>query len=81
MANIFSQWNKGKLESFLIQITARILSTRDKDGRYVLDQIIDIAGSKGTGKWTSLEALEIGIPCPTLTSAVYERYFSTFKKL
>jgi len=81
MANIFSQWNKGKLESFLIQITARILNTRDKDGRYVLDQIMDIAGSKGTGKWTSLEALEIGIPCPTLTSAVYERYFSTFKKL
>lgn len=80
MADIFEKWNKGKLSSYLIEIAADVLRKKDdrKDG-HLIDAILDIAGSKGTGKWTSQNALELGVPLPTITAAVFERAVSTLK--
>lgn len=80
MAQIFDKWNKGKLNSYLIEITAKILKTKDQEGKYVLDYILDSAGNKGTGKWTSLEALDLGVPAFSISAAVFARYISAFKK-
>ena len=63
MAAIFAEWNKGKLDSYLIEITANILAYKDSDGQPLVDKILDSAGQKGTGKWTGISALEMGIPC------------------
>ena len=60
IAEIFEKWNKGVLDSFLIEITANILKYRDEDGEPVLNKILDKAGQKGTGKWTAIAALESG---------------------
>ena len=62
IADIFSQWNKGVLDSFLIEITADILKFRDDDGEPMVDKILDSAGQKGTGKWTAIASLDAGIP-------------------
>jgi 6-phosphogluconate dehydrogenase len=62
IADIFQTWNKGVLDSFLIEITADILKYKDDDGEPVLDKILDKAGQKGTGKWTAIAALDAGVP-------------------
>jgi len=80
MAKIFADWNKGRLNSYLIEITAKILKTKDARGQYVLDYILDSAGNKGTGKWTSIESLDLGVPTFSISTAVFARYISAFKK-
>jgi len=73
----FTAWNKTELQSFLIEITARIFSVKDEDGQsYVVDKILDKSGSKGTGKWTVQEAAELAISAPTMASALDARYMS-----
>lgn len=79
MAQTFDEWNKGKLNSYLIEITAKILKTKDKSGGYVVDTILDTAGSKGTGKWASIETLELGAPAMSMAMAVFCRYISDKK--
>ena len=76
MAATFLKWNGGELESYLIQITSEILAFKDKDGSPLVDKILDAAGQKGTGKWTSQEALDAGIPLTLITEAVYARALS-----
>jgi len=78
---IFTEWNKGELNSYLIDITADIFNKKDPDtGNYLVDMILDVAGQKGTGKWTGQISLELGVPVPTITTAVYERYLSSMKE-
>ncbi len=79
--DVFKEWNKGELSSYLIEITADILKKIDTDtGLYLVDQILDAAEHKGTGKWTSQFALDMGVPAPTIAVAVFERYLSSFKE-
>ncbi|MEO0321512.1 MAG: NADP-dependent phosphogluconate dehydrogenase [Myxococcota bacterium] len=83
VAEIFGAWNEGELESYLIEITAAIFRTvdpQDPDGLLV-DAILDQAGQKGTGRWTVLAAIEMGIPVPTIAAAVDARGLSSFKSL
>jgi 6-phosphogluconate dehydrogenase len=78
---IFTEWNNGELSSFLIEITAFIFTkSDDKTGRPLLEMILDKAGQKGTGKWTSQNAIDIGAPVPTITAAVDARILSSMKK-
>lgn len=80
IAGFFTEWNQGELDSYLIEITADILKKYDpKTGKPMVDVILDAAGNKGTGKWTSQEALDLGIPAPTLTDSVYARFISAMK--
>jgi 6-phosphogluconate dehydrogenase len=81
LASIFSQWNDGDLESYLIEITADILQQRDPDhsDAYLIDYILDTASHKGTGKWTSLSALDMGVPANAIAEAVFARYLSALK--
>jgi 6-phosphogluconate dehydrogenase len=79
MANVFAEWNKGELDSFLIQITAEILAYKDTDGQPLVDKILDAAGQKGTGKWTVISSAELGQPTTLITEAVYARVISSFK--
>jgi 6-phosphogluconate dehydrogenase len=80
ISQIFTQWNEGILDSFLIEITANILSVRDPEtGKAFVDQIVDKAGQKGTGKWTAEIALELGIPIPTIEAALVARQLSALK--
>ncbi len=81
MADIFDRWNEGKLRSYLIGITARILRHKDKAGGYLLDKILDAAGQKGTGKWSVINALELGMPFGLIATAVFERSLSAQKEL
>lgn len=81
LAKTFADWNKGELDSYLIEITADIL-TRDDDlgsGKPMVDMILDRAGNKGTGKWSSQSALEVGAPQSLITESVYARYISALK--
>lgn len=82
MANIFKEWNKGELDSFLIEITADILTRKDDlgTGKPIVDVILDAAGNKGTGKWTSQSALDLGVPLPLITESVFARYISAYKE-
>ncbi|NLU10383.1 MAG: NADP-dependent phosphogluconate dehydrogenase [Tepidanaerobacter acetatoxydans] len=81
MKEIFAEWNQGELNSYLIEITADILGkVDDKTGKPLVDVILDKAGQKGTGKWTSQEALDIGVCIPTITEAVFARYMSSAKE-
>lgn len=81
IAAIFKEWNEGELDSFLIEITADALTKIDPStGKHVIDIILDRAGNKGTGKWTSQEALDLGTPLPTVTEAVFARYISAMKE-
>ncbi|NLK99963.1 MAG: NADP-dependent phosphogluconate dehydrogenase [Clostridiales bacterium] len=78
---IFTKWNEGELNSYLIEITADIFKKKDPEtGNYLVDMILDVAGQKGTGKWTGQVSLELGVPTPTITTAVYERYISSMKE-
>jgi 6-phosphogluconate dehydrogenase len=81
MQEIFTQWNKGELNSYLIEITADIMGKTDDDtGKSMIDVILDTAGQKGTGKWTSQVALDIGVPAPTVAEAVFARTMSAIKE-
>ena len=76
MAVVFDEWNGGELDSFLIEITARILRFRDEDGKPLLDKILDVAGQKGTGKWSAIAAMDENDPLTLITEAVYARLLS-----
>ncbi len=81
LAEIFAEWDRGLLQSFLIEITAKVLSKKDAEtGRWLVDLILDKAGQKGTGKWMSQVALDLGIPIPTINAAVEARILSAFKE-
>jgi 6-phosphogluconate dehydrogenase len=79
MADVFAEWNEGELNSYLIEITRDILRYRDEHGDLVLDQILDAAGQKGTGKWTSVSSLDLGMPVTLIGEAVYARCLSALK--
>lgn len=76
LAIIFDEWNGGELDSFLIEITANILRFRDEDGKSLLDKILDVAGQKGTGKWSAIAAMDENDPLTLITEAVYARLLS-----
>ncbi len=80
MHETFSQWNKGELDSYLIQITSDILAYKDEAGNEVIDLILDTAGQKGTGKWTAIEALNQGLPVTLIAEAVFARCLSALKE-
>ncbi len=80
MHQIFEDWNKGGLNSFLIEITSQIFTHRDTDGKPLLDKILDVAGQKGTGKWTGISALDLGIPVTLIAEAVFARCLSALKE-
>ncbi len=80
MADTFSQWNRGKLDSYLIDITAHILSHKDSDGNPLIEKILDAAGQKGTGKWTGISALEEGAPLTLIVESVFARCLSSQKE-
>ena len=77
---VFKEWNKGDLSSYLIEITADILKFKEKDGTYLIDNILDTAGQKGTGKWTATVALELGSSLTLIGEAVFARYLSSIKQ-
>ncbi len=77
----FKAWNKTELNSYLIEITANIFAFKDPDGNYVIDQILDTAGQKGTGKWTGINALELGVPLTLIAESVFARCISAQKSL
>ena len=80
MSRVFRQWNQTELCSYLIEITGDIFGYRDEAGEYVLDQILDAAGQKGTGKWTGIAALEEGVPLTLIGEAVFARCLSARKE-
>ena len=71
--DVFAEWNKGELDSYLIEITSEIFGSEDEDGVPMVDKILDTAGQKGTGKWTGISALELGVPVTLIGEAVYSR--------
>jgi 6-phosphogluconate dehydrogenase len=79
MHNVFKEWNKGELDSYLIEITRDILAYKDADGKPLVDKILDTAGQKGTGKWTGVAALDLGIPLTLIGEAVFSRCLSAVK--
>jgi len=76
---IFAEWNRGELSSYLIEITANILAYKDEDGQPLLEKILDTAGQKGTGKWTGINALDLGIPLTLIGESVFARCLSAQK--
>ena len=81
MADVFARWNEGKLQSYLIEITAEILRHTTAEGDFLIDKILDAAGQKGTGKWSVINAMELGMPLGLISSAVFERSLSAQKEL
>lgn len=82
LQGLFAQWNRGELSSYLVEITADILGQRDEQtGRPMVDVIRGRAGSKGTGKWTSQQSLDLGMPAPTIAEAVFARYLSAHEEV
>ena len=79
LQGIFADWNKGDLDSYLIEITSKIFSVNDEDGKPLLDKILDVAGQKGTGKWTVINALDTGMPLTLIAEAVFARCLSAMK--
>lgn len=79
MHEVFAQWNKTELDSYLIQITSEILARKDEDGHPLVDKILDTAGQKGTGKWTAISALDEGVPLTLIGEAVFARCLSAMK--
>lgn len=80
MADIFDEWNKAELDSYLIQITGEILRYKDTDGKPIVTKILDSAGQKGTGKWTVTSALDHGVPLSLIGESVFARFVSSMKK-
>ncbi|MDO8846047.1 MAG: decarboxylating NADP(+)-dependent phosphogluconate dehydrogenase [Methylicorpusculum sp.] len=78
-AGIFAQWNQGELSSYLIEITSNIMAYKDTDGEPLLEKILDTAGQKGTGKWTGINALDLGIPLTLIGESVFARCLSAMK--
>lgn len=79
--NVFADWNKGELDSYLIEITADIFTKKDDEtGKPLVELILDTAGQKGTGKWTSQSALDMGVPLPLITESVFARFISAMKE-
>lgn len=76
----FNSWNEGELNSYLIEITSKIFTVNDKDDKPLLDKILDVAGQKGTGKWTAINSLEIGMPVTLIAEAVFARFLSSLKE-
>ncbi|KLU25815.1 6-phosphogluconate dehydrogenase [Caballeronia mineralivorans PML1(12)] len=80
LGKVYVEWNKGELDSYLIEITSKIFSKKDEEtGKYLVDVILDRAAQKGTGKWTSQNALDLGAPLPLITEAVFARVLSSLK--
>jgi len=79
LRNVFLEYNKGELDSYLIEITSEILGKKDEDGSYVVDNILDVAGQKGTGKWTAINALDLAVPVTLIGEAVFARCLSALK--
>ena len=77
MADVFRGWQHGVLNSYLIEITGDILAYRDPDGAPLVESILDAAGQKGTGKWTGISSLDMGVPVSLITEAVYARCLSS----
>ena len=80
MAAVFEGWNRGRLDSYLIEITGHILAYKDEDGAPLVTRILDAAGQKGTGKWTGISALELGVPLTLIGEAVFARVLSALKE-
>ncbi len=80
MSKVFADWNRGELDSYLIEITRDILAYRDTDGAALVDHILDTAGQKGTGKWTGIAALDEGVPLTLIGEAVFARCLSAMKE-
>ena len=80
MSAVFAEWNKGELDSYLIEITADILAFTDEDGQPMVDKILDTAGQKGTGKWTAMSALDSGIPLTLIGEAVFARFTGLWRR-
>ena len=80
LAATFTEWNKGELDSFLIEITSIIFAKKDEDGQPLIDKILDTAGQKGTGKWTAISALDLGMPVTLIGEAVFGRCLSAIKE-
>ncbi len=79
MHEVFKEWNEGELDSYLIEITRDILGYKDEDGEPMVEKILDTAGQKGTGKWTGIAALDLGIPLTLIGEAVFSRCLSAIK--
>jgi 6-phosphogluconate dehydrogenase len=79
MSAVFAEWNEGKLDSYLIEITRDILAFKDEAGYPLVEKIMDSAGQKGTGKWTAMSALDMGIPLTLIGEAVFARFLSALK--
>ena len=79
MHQVFAEWNKGELDSYLVEITRDILAFKDTDGQPLVDKILDTAGQKGTGKWTVISSQHLGIPITLIGEAVYSRCISALK--
>jgi len=79
IASAFTEWNNGELNSYLIQITGKLLTIKDADGKFLIDKILDVTGQKGTGKWVSASALDLGVPLALITEAVLSRDLSALK--
>src|ERR1700734_2627300 len=77
--DVFAEWNKGELDSYLIEISATIFAKKDDDGTPMLDKILDTAGQKGTGKWTAISALDLGMPVTLIGESVFARCLSALK--
>ncbi len=80
MHEVFAEWNKAELDSYLIEITRDILAYKDTDGQPIVDKILDTAGQKGTGKWTGIAALDEGVPLTLIGEAVFSRCLSAIKE-
>src|SRR3954466_4869663 len=79
IGDVLATWNKGVLDSFLIEITRDIMYFNDDDGTPLLEKILDSAGQKGTGKWTAINALDLGMPVTLIAEAVLSRCLSSLK--
>ena len=80
MQSIFAEWNRGKLSSYLIEITSNILGYKEDNGKPLLESILDTAGQKGTGKWTGINALDLGMPLTLIGESVFARCLSAMKE-
>lgn len=81
IAAVFEQWNEGALKSYLMEISSKILHTKTDDGTPLVSYILDAAGQKGTGKWTAINALDLGVPVPSIAQAVFLRFSSSLVDL
>ncbi|MBI0329192.1 NADP-dependent phosphogluconate dehydrogenase [Burkholderia plantarii] len=80
LGRVYTEWNQGELDSYLIEITSKIFAKKDDEtGEYLVDVILDRAAQKGTGKWTSQNALDLGVPLPLITESVFARVLSSLK--